>query len=202
MLRRIRSEYVWGKKKTPSDSYDYFRNRADFLIHESMSSSTILVETIATRINQAKEVYKMLECEQYIEYYFTHYNSFTGEVFYSMYQDFRSGAYITKDYNKIYALKRKLPHAISSSPGAFNDFVKFVNAGWFDIETGKYILSDGRQLQHIGRAAYWICNRNRIASPEKVFAPLWGVEVSKIKDWKREKKFTKEIDTMIKSILE
>ena len=122
-----------------------------------------------------------------------------------MCNDYRSGVYKRPDYySKRENLKKILPLEISSSDGAFSDFMKFVDEGWFDATNGMYIIGGNRNHQHIGRAIYWICKRNNISSPEKVFAPLWGKEPKTIKEWLRNNEnetITEQIDKMVKLIL-
>ena len=105
-----------------------------------------------------------------------------------------------KEYDPIRVLKGVLPDEISSSEGAFTEFIKFVDKGWFDPATAMYVLADGRNKKFIGRAIYWICRRNGIPSPERVFAPLWRMKPETVKEWLRENN-TKRIDQIIDSIL-
>ena len=193
ILRRIRSEYLWGLRRTPPNDYQYFHQGAINLIEKEHVS----------HYDEAKDIICMLEAPQFIHYYFVDMGSFSGEVFHRMYTDFRTGVYCTRDYDLRTAMKKILPLEISTNEGAFNGFMKFVDAGWFDHE-GMFVLSDKRDHQYIGRAIYWICKRNGIPAPEKVFAPFWNVEASKIKDWKRINKketITESIDQKVFSIL-
>lgn len=194
MMLQLRGDYLWGLKRIPPDDYRFFLDSA---------ISTISKEKDA-HLTEALELIKMLQVEQFINHYFSVIGPFNGEVFYQMTEDFRSGRYDSCDYDSLEILKKNLPREIVSNEGALSDFLKFVNAGWFEKATGMYVLGEKRNHQYIGRAIYWICKRNGITSPERVFGPFWKVEKSKILEWKRVNKneiITHDIDRIVFSIL-
>lgn len=194
ILKRIRSDYLWGVRKTPPDDYQYFYQGAINLIEKEHIS----------HLDEAKDIIHMLQAPQYIHYYFVDQGAFSGEVYHQMYTDYRSGVYCTRDYDTVVALKKKLPIEISTNERAFNDFMKFVDAGWFDKTTGMFILGNGRNHQHIGRAIYWICYRNGIKNPGRVFSPLWEKMPETIRGWihpSSNETITKGIDNIVFSIL-
>lgn len=203
MLRKIRLTYKWGQQKTPPDSYSFFLAQANTALRDSLASKPI-VESIATRQGQAAEIVDMLQMESYVKHYFTQFASFSGIVYHRMHEEYRTGDYITINYTIEEGLKKILPIKIASNEKAFYDFMKFVYAGWFNNETGLYIL-DGRTKHHIGRAIYWICKRNSISSPEKVFSSFWGTEEKTVADWcrkrSREPHRTEQVDDEVFTIL-
>ena len=205
VLIRLRSEYRWGIIKTPPDSYEYFCDKAINYIERYLAEHKGLIETQKEREGKAINLVKMLCAQQFIHHYFTEYDKFTGSVYYLMFIDFRSGVYNQRDYSSKVALRKKLPLAIKSSDKAFESFIKFVNAGWFDINSGMYIVGGEIEKQHIGRAIYWICHRCGIPSPEKVFAPFWNEKESTVTQWcrvnHRAPERTKQIDKMVDTIL-
>lgn len=212
IMRRIRWEYYSRllekeeekeEKKKP-DSYDYFYAQAIAIIRDDLKSHRDKLISGESRFQKAEEIIEMLNYPQFIHHFFTGFGVFSGEVFHNMYQDFRTGEY-RKDYSDVERLRKILPIEISSSPGAFNDFMKLVKQGWFDINSGKYIQKDGRTKQQIGRAIYWVCHRNNIKSPAKVFAPFWGEDVDTVKGWcrvqPRSPHITEQDDIIILEIL-
>lgn len=187
MLRKIKSEYLWGQKKAVPDSYDYFRRQAIALLDDELRSHQDILATGESRSQKASEIVEMLDYPHFIHHYFTDFSFFSGAIFHDMYQDYRTGVYNTKDYSAIEELRKKLPREISSSDKAFNHFMKFVDAGWFDIKTGHFKLDKkrNRHLYNIGVAVDMIGKWNGIKSPENVFAELWNVDPEKIKEWTR-----------------
>lgn len=195
MLLEIRQDYLRGLKKTPPDDYQFFYDNALNLI-EAVDSSM-------SHREEAWELGKMLQVKQFIHHYFVNEGRFSGAVYHCMHTDYRSGIYRMRDYDLVEHLKKKLPVEISSNKQALSGFLKFVDVGWFDNE-GMFVLTNTRNHQYIGRAIYWICKRNGIPAPEKVFAPFWNVKESQILDWKRNNKnpeITKAIDQIVCSIL-
>lgn len=210
LLLQIRKEYLNGFKCNPPTGYEFFYSRAiDYIDNETNIKKPRL---------DRQDIANMLDYEGYIHHYFVECGDFTVPVYRRMWNDYRSGAYAIKDYPSQEKLRKILPLEISTNEGAFTDFWKFVEAGWFDINSGMFILSEKRSLengtqaiesgtrnhQHIGRAIYYICRRNSISSPEKVFAPLWGKEPKTIKEWLRNNEnetITEQIDKMVKLIL-
>lgn len=203
VLRRLRQRYIWSMGKTPPDSYETFYNDSINYIANYLEEHHGFIESQRDRVYKAENLIRMLSVQQYIHYYFTEYERFTGKVYYMMFKDFRSGEYNQRDYSARAALRKILPSAIKYSDRAFNSFMKFVDAGWFDKTTGKYILHEGRARYHIGRAIRMICMMNDISSPEKVFAELWCEEPSRIKDWLRGDRQlgNDKIDAEVESIL-
>ena len=178
VLRNLRDMYCRGLHRTPPDSYDFFKTEAIGFINKYLSEHKALVESPHERITKAQKIADMLESQQYIHYYFNEDKAFTRGIYDEMLRDYRSGQYLTKDYFAFEALRKKMPIEIASNEKAFHDFWKFVQAGWFDETTGMYcnIDNNGKKINHnqIGRAIVLICQRNRIATPSKVFAPLWA----------------------------
>ena len=194
-LCEIRGLYLHGLHKDPPDCYAYFHEQAINCFYADLPYNQ----------QDVGDLVRMVDYEQYIHHYFTAFPSFSGHVYHSMWEDYRTGDYCRKDYASIEILKKNLPIEIASSPSAFADFTKFVDAGWFDNQTGMFILSDGRQKQHIGRSIYWICKRNSISKPERVFAETFGCEAKTIKEWLRLNKnetITKQIDRTVFAILD
>ncbi len=194
MMLRLRDDYLWGIKKNPPDDYQYFIDSA---------ISTISKESIS-HLSEARELIRMIEVERFVHHYFVEIGRFDGKVFYQMNEDFRSGRYRSFNYSCLAILEKNLPKEIVSNVKAFNDFIKFVDAGWFEKDSGMFIIDGKRNHQYIGRAIYWICKRNGIAAPEKVFGPLWNVDESKILDWKRKNKnetITDRIDAIVFQVL-
>lgn len=195
-LRELRGEYVWGLQKDPPDSYEYFRNQA---VHKLASKG-------AAHVRECDELCEMLSFPDYIHYYL-YRKEFSGKVYCQMEDDYRTGLFRTRNYQAINPLRECLPLAISTNEDAFNDFLKFVEAGWFNAETGMFILDkkEGRKKQHIGRAIYWICKRNGIAAPGRVFAPLFNMNTNTVCGWYREndnETVTQNIDAIVLHILE
>ena len=122
-----------------------------------------------------------------------------------MMKDYRSGAYLSKAYSAFEALRKKMPPEIKSNEKAYDDFWKLVEAGWFDEKTGMYILRDGRQKQHIGRAIKIICARNNISSPQRVFSGLFKEKELTIKGWtennRNNEEITNSIDSQVNELL-
>lgn len=205
VLRQLRSNYLWGLKRTPPDSYDYFYNNAINYIDGYIAEHKGITETQHERLGKALDLVRMLDAQQYIHYYFDEDKAFTGAVFYEMWKDFRSGEYLTKDYFAYEALRKKMPPEIKLNEKAYDDFWKLVEAGWFDEITGMYILRDGRQKQHIGRAIKLICNRNNISSPQRVFSGLFKEKEQTIKGWtennRNNEEITNSIDSQVKELL-
>lgn len=197
LLFHIRKDYLFGLKCNPPTGYDFFFSRALEVINNVFNIKKPLIER--------EDIVNMLKCEGYIHYYFTGYKDFTISVYRQMWDDYRSGVYATKNYTSLEKLLKILPLEISTNERAFNDFMKFVDAGWFDASTGMFLLGGKRNLQHIGRAIWKICKRNSIPSPEKVFSTLWeGYEPKTIKEWLRTNQnetITEQIDNMVKEIL-
>ena len=187
-LWKIRGDYAWSIRKNPPDSYDFFQKRAV----QSLYPHLKLYD------EPAEDIQEWLNYPSFIHFYFSQ-DRFSASLYYKMVQDYRSGMY-KKEYDPIRVLKGVLPDEISSSEGAFTEFMKFVDKGWFDPATAMYVLADGRHKKFIGRAIYWICRRNGIPSPERVFAPLWRMKPETVKEWLRENN-TKRIDQIIDSIL-
>lgn len=188
-LWKIRGDYVWSLGKNPPDSYEFFQRRAKQSLYPHWKVND----------EYAEEIMEWLNYPSFIHYYFTQ-DRFTASLYYKMVQDYRSGEY-KKEYDPIRVLKGVLPVEISSSEGAFTDFMKFVDKGWFDRETGMYVLADGRKKQDIGRAIFWICRRNSIPAPERVFAPLWKMDPKTVKEWLRGNINTTRIDNIVEEIL-
>lgn len=205
VLCRLRQRYNWSMGKTPPDSYETFYNDSKNYIVKYLEEHHGFTESQRDRVYKAENLVRMLSVQQYIHYYFTEYERFTGKVYYMMFKDFRSGEYNQRDYSSEVALRKILPVQIRSSDKAFKLFLKFVDAGWFDKNNGKYIIGNEIEKQHIGRAIYWICKRSGIPSPEKVFAPFWGEKVLTVAGWcrisPRAPERTQQIDDMITSIL-
>lgn len=204
VLLRLRQRYNLGIKKTPPDSFETFYNNSIYYIEEYIEEHHGFVETQRERVNKAKDLARMLSVQQYIHHYFTDYESFSRTVYNMMLTDFRSGEYNQRDYSYRAALRKILPSAIQSSDRAFNSFIKFVDAGWFDKTNGMYIPGNGRTRYKIGRAIRMICLTNNISSPEKVFAELWGEDSSRIKDWLRGDRQlgNQQIDSEVERILD
>lgn len=210
LLLQIRRDYLYGRKCNPPTGHEFFYSRAmDYINNETNIKKPLL---------DRQDIANMLAYEGYIYHYFVECGDFTVPVYRRMWDDYRSGAYATKDYPSQEKLRKILPIEISTNEGAFTDFMKFVEVGWFDINTGMFILGEtripenGAQVseptprnhQYIGRAIYYICRRNSISSPEKVFAPLWGKEPKTIKEWLRTNEnetITEQIDKIVCSIL-
>ena len=196
VLRKLREIYLHGLSLTPPNGYEFFVSRAIETINGENNKGMPMEDRM--------DLVNMVSVESYVHYYFVECGEFTGALYHRMWNDYRSGAYSKTDYSTIDKLRRVLPTAITSSERAFNDFLKFVNKGWFDPSTGMYILSEGRNHQYIGRAIYWICRRNGIPSPEHVFADFWGTTEDKIRGWKRKNEnesITDQVDKIVMSIL-
>ena len=61
-----------------------------------------------------------------------------------------------------------------------------------------------RKKYEIGRVIYWICRRNQIPDPGKVFSPCWGIPEKTINEWtrpNRNEETAKDLDKKIKDIL-
>lgn len=186
ILKNLRRLYLQGIRREPPNSYQNFHIQA--------------IERVGT---YDSHLLKMLEKESFIVYYFTKFKDFSGEVYHSMWEDYRTGSYLTRDCSLLEHMKKILPAKIASSPRAVLEFSKIAEAGWFDKETGMY--NEQHQKQDIGRAIYLICKRNGISSPQKIFADFWGVKESKVKDWMRTNEnetITEKIDSQVKFILE
>lgn len=183
VLYDLRIAYCDGLQRTPPDSYDYFKTEAIGFIQNYLSEHKALMESQQVRITKAQRIAKMLDSQQYIQYYFNKNKAFTGTVYFEMIRDYRSGEYLTKDYFAYEALRKRMPIEIASNDNAFHDFWKLVQAGWFDEKTGMYCEIDnkGMKINHnqIGIAIRIICHRNKIATPSKVFAPLWADSTDK-----------------------
>lgn len=210
LLLHIRREYLYGLKSDPPTGYDFFYSRAmDFINNETNIKKPLIVR---------QDIANMLAYEGYIFHYFVECDEFTVPVYRRMWNDYRSGVYATKDYTSQEKLRKILPPEISTNEGAFIDFMKFVEEGWFDASTGMFLLGekriteDGTQVskpgprnyQYIGRAIYRICTRNRIPSPEKVFSSLWNIPAKTIKEWLRTNEnetITEQIDKIVNSII-
>lgn len=209
-LWHIRRDYLNSLKSTPPTGYEFFKSRAmDYINNETNIKQPLL---------ERQDIANMLTYEGYIYHYFVECGDFTVSVYRRMFTDYRSGDYATKDYPSQEKLRKLLPLEISTNEGAFTDFMKFVDAGWFDASTGMYIIgekrisSDAEQVfesiprnhQYIGRAIYRICTRNRIPSPEKVFGKLWDMPSKTIKEWLRtntKETITQDIDSIVNSII-
>ena len=200
MLRKIKDMYIWGQQKTPPDSYSFFLSQAEAMLNESLSSKP-LVESMSTRFSQAKEIVEMLQKESYVKHYFTQDTSFSGMTYHRMRQDYRTGDYLKKDYSIEERLMKILPAPIVANEKAFRDYMKLVYAGWFNEETGMYVLAEGRKKKHIGRAIKIICNRSRIPVPGRVFSELFNAREETIKEWTRDDEDSNRIDDEIKFIL-
>lgn len=210
LLLQIRRDYLSGRKCNPPTGYEFFYSRAmDYINNETNIRKSLRVR---------QDIANMLAYEGYIYHYFVECGDFTVSVYRRMWDDYRSGTYAIINYPCQEKLRKMLPLEISTNEGAFTDFWKFVEAGWFDKNTGMFILgekfspendtqateSGARNYQYIGRAIYYICKRNSIPSPEKVFAPLWRIEPKKIKEWLRTNEnetITIQIDNIVKSII-
>ena len=205
VLRRLRQRYNWSMGKTPPDSYETFYNDSINYIANYLEEHHGFIESQRDRVYKAENLTRMLSVQQYIDYYFTEYERFTGKVYYKMFKDFRLGDYKQRDYSYQAALRKILPLAIKSSDKAFELFLKVVDVGWFDKNNGMYIIGNGIEKQHIGRAIYWICKKSNISSPEKVFAPFWGVNEGTVADWCRIKsrnpERTQQIDKIVDDIM-
>ena len=205
VLRRLRQRYNWSMGKTPPDSYETFYNDSINYIANYLEEHHGFTESQRDRVYKAENLVRMLSIQQYIEHYFTEYERFTGSVYYMMIKDFRSGEYNQRDYSSEVALRKILPVQIRSSEKAFKLFLKFVDAGWFDKNNGMYIIGNGIEKQHIGRAIYWICKKSDISSPEKVFSSFWNEKESTVTDWCRTKsrnpERTNQIDIIVDDIL-
>lgn len=206
VLRNLRDMYCRGLHRTPPDSYDFFKTEAIGFINKYLSEHKALVESPHERKTKAQKIADMLESQQYIHYYFNEDKAFTRGIYDEMLRDYRSGQYLTKDYFAYEALRKKMPLEIASNEKAFNDFWRFAQAGWFEKKSGKYILSNKIEKQHIGRAIYWICKRSNISSPERVFASFWNEKETTVSDWCRKKSRTPErtqqIDEIVFAVLE
>lgn len=215
VLNDIFQCYQQGLKRNPPDSYEHFCSEALSIVSRASSSLRISASE-QQRDMDIRDIINMLNEKQYIRYYFTNFPYFTGEVYGKMWNDYRSGQYKTKDYFLFESLKKILPLELSASDGAISDFAKFVEVGWFDKESGFYNKVDkkGNKIPnyYIGRAIYWICHRNSISSPEKVFASMWvksndedelRKEQERLRQWLREDRISdkKKLDNIIDSIL-
>ena len=205
MLRKIRSQFLWGQKRNPPDSYDYFLCNAKSTLRESLLTQKPLVDSFESRARQAEEIASMLQKESFIRHFFSQFDSFSGAVYHCMRRDYRTGDYLKKDYSVEERLRKLLPAPIVANEKAFHDFMKLVYAGWFDKETGMYVLTQDRNRGHIGRAIKLLCNRNGIPVPERVFSGLFHEKESTIKEWIRANKYHKDIsdqtDNEINAIL-
>lgn len=195
---KIRDMYINGIKRDPPSSSEFFVNRVEeYLCDEQRSKKLSPLELT--------EIISMMSVEDFVHYYFCECGPFTPKLFHEMMNEYRTGNYCKCSYSYRKKLKELLPIEISSNEKAFSAFIKLVDAGWFDKDTGKYILRDGRQKQHIGRAIVMICQKGGVLSPEKVFAPFWGESESTVKEWKRINKnndsTTKAIDSEIAQLL-
>ena len=196
--------YYWGQKNTPPNSYDFFLHQSASMLTDALNTQQPILDSKSSRLRQAEEIAEMLHRESYVKYYFTHYDFFSVIVYQRMRQDYRTGDYLKKDYSVEDKLKKILPSEIVSNEKAFCEFMKFVYAGWFDKETGLFL--EGRAKHKIGRAIYWICKRNNIPAPDKVFASFWKVEKDTVHDWCRYKSrdphITEQDDKEVFTIIE
>lgn len=216
VLRKMRDVYRCGLRRTPPDSYDFFKTEAIGIINQYLSEHKPLLESPQERITKAQILANMLESQQYIHYYFNEGKDFTGAAYFAMWRDYRSGQYLTQDYFPYETLRKKMPAEFSSNKKAFNDFWKLVQAGWFDEKTGMYrdVDNKGMKINHnqIGRAVVLICQRNQIPKPSMVFARLWADTLDeenietmekKIRGWYRADKIknVEQIDQIVLGII-
>lgn len=191
-LLELRMWYLDGKRRNPPTSYDFFLSRVEQYVNSKNRPYT-----------ERQDICNMLSREEFVNYYFSEKFPLSGKLYHQMFQDYRSGDYLTKNYDADSELKRNLPSEISLIEDAFADFKKFVDEGWFDNRTG--IPTGKVDKQHCGRAIYWICKRNGIPNPAKLFAPVWGEKEStvheRIRINKNNEEITKAIDALIDSIL-
>ena len=195
-LMEFRVRYIDGKKRNPATSFEFWYNE----VVKNLETSN----RAKRPYNERQELCDMLHREEYVNYYFQEGKKFCGEEYHAMWDDFRSGQYLTREYDSDKVLKSNLPVEISSNPEAFSDFKKFVDVGWFDSRTGK--PTEKIQKQEAGRAIRKICDRHNIKNPPKVFSQCWSEKESTIKEWCRIHKIndaiTDQIDDQVAAILE
>lgn len=200
-LKRLRGVYIQSLRNDPPTGYDFYKKSAERWLNKENENGK--------HNEDVQDICEMLSYPIFIDYYFDMQKEFSGILYHQMMEDYRSCVYSSQDYASISALREKLPKELSTNEGAFNDFIKFVNAGWFDKKTGMYIIGKdkpAKNCQYIGRAFYKICKRNNLAigRMEKVFALLWNTEDSKIKGWHRNNEnetITNQIDDIVIQII-
>ena len=195
-LLAYRRWFLDGQKRTPPSSFEFWYN----CVSDDLNSGSRAKRSQHER----KELCNMLLREEYVKYYFQDDKKFDGEAYWEMWNDFRSGLYLTRDYDSTSALKKILPIEISAHPGALSDYMKLVEAGLFDSRTGQPM--EGVQKQRIGRALSIIVQRNNLSkSPAKIFAPFLNISEETFREWARTNKnneqITSDIDKEIKEIL-
>lgn len=191
-LKQLRMWYLDGLSRTPPTSFEFFTSRVKNYVKDHGHSD-----------QEREDVIKMLSREEFVRFYFTPKKQFSGIVFNGMFQDYRSGLYLTYNYDNETELRKSLPIEISSNTKALIDFTKIAEAGWFDTRTGQ--PTNNVDKQHVGRAIYWICKRNNLSNPAKIFAPFFNEPESKLRDWirtnKNNEQITVAIDAEIDTIL-
>lgn len=195
-LREYRQWYLQGQSHTPPDSFEFWYN--------SVVNDLDTGEHAKRPLYEREALCEMLRREEYVSYYFQKWETFEGKLYEAMWNDYRSGLYLSRDYDNIAALKKKLPVEISSHPRACSDYIKLVEANLLDATTG--LLIEGVQKQMIGRALDIIVRENLPAkSPAKIFAPFFGISEDNFREWTRNNKnneeITKNINAEIKQIL-
>lgn len=152
--------------------------------------------------NLAEMIFTRLSREEFVKYYFS-VPKFRYDDFKLMWSDMESGKWQNNIYDSETRLKQTLPVEISSNSEAFQDFMKFVAAEWFDAITGMYTEKVGKDYS--ASALYRIGQKNHIPRIENIIAHVWNENPDTIRSrWRRDKKDPKDLkvmDDIIDSIL-
>lgn len=153
--------------------------------------------------NLAEMIFTRLSREEFVKYYFS-VPKFRYDDFKLMWSDMENGKWQNNIYDSETRLKQTLPVGISYNSQAFQDFMKFVAAGWFDAITGMYTNKVAKEYS--ASALYRIGQKNHIPSIEKIIAPVWNENPDTIRSrWRRDKKdpkVLKVMDDIIDSIID
>lgn len=110
-LGLYRHWYLQGQRHTPPDSFEFWYNR----VVNDLDTGERAKKPLCER----QELCRMLARREYVNFYFQECDISDGELFGAMFDDYRSGLYLSRSHEGVAALKMIPPVETSSQKEAF-----------------------------------------------------------------------------------
>lgn len=112
-LREYRQWYLQGQSHTPPDSFEFWYN--------SVVNDLDTGEHAKRPLYEREALCEMLRREEYVSYYFQEGIDFNGDLSKAMFDDYRSGLYLSRSHEGVAALKMIPAVETSSQKEAFSE---------------------------------------------------------------------------------
>ena len=112
-LREYRQWYLQGQSHTPPDSFEFWYN--------SVVNDLDTGEHAKRPLYERLELCNMLVRREYVNYYFQKWETFEGKLYEAMWNDYRSGLYLSRSHEGVTALKMIPPVETSSQKDVFSE---------------------------------------------------------------------------------